>query len=50
MMLGVGLGVDGLSYAIDPGSLAALDIDAERLMRLMDEVEPRVSGDPLDLG
>lgn len=50
MMLGVGLGVDGLSYAIDPGSLAALGIDAERLMRLMDEVEPLVSGDALELG
>jgi putative nucleotidyltransferase with HDIG domain len=49
MMLGVGLGVDGLAYGIDMDSLTALGLDADRLMRLMDEVEPLVSGDPLSL-
>lgn len=45
-MLGVGLGVDGLAYGIDPDSLAALGIDSARVLRLMDEIEPLVSSDP----
>lgn len=49
MMLGVGLGVDGLAYALDPESLAVLGLDADRLVRLMDEVEPLISGDQLRL-
>ncbi len=46
MMLGVGLGTDGLMYGIDPASLAVLDITPDRLMRLMDDVGPLVSNDP----
>jgi putative nucleotidyltransferase with HDIG domain len=49
MMLGVGLGVDGLAYALDPESLAVLGVDADRLVRLMDEVEPLITGDHLRL-
>ena len=46
MMLGVGLGTDGLMYGMDPSSLAVLDITPDRLMRLMDDVGPLVSNDP----
>jgi putative nucleotidyltransferase with HDIG domain len=46
MMLGVGLGTDGLMYGMDPASLAVLDITPDRLMRLMDDVGPLVSNDP----
>ena len=46
MMLGVGLGTDGLMYGMDPDSLAALDITPDRLMRLMDDVSPLVANDP----
>jgi putative nucleotidyltransferase with HDIG domain len=45
MMLGVGLGVDGLAYGVDPASLDALGIDAGDLERLMDEMAPVLSGD-----
>ena len=40
MMLGVGLGVDGLAYTVDPTTPEALGFDNERLMVLMDELEP----------
>ena len=51
MMLGVGLGADGLMYGIDPDSLVALDITPERLIGLMDDIGPLVSGgDPMGLG
>jgi putative nucleotidyltransferase with HDIG domain len=46
MMLGVGLGTDGLMYGMDPASLAVLEITPDRLMRLMDDVGPLVSNDP----
>ena len=46
MMLGVGLGSDGLMYGMDPASLAVLDITPDRLMHLMDDVGPLVSNDP----
>jgi putative nucleotidyltransferase with HDIG domain len=46
MMLGVGLGADGLMYGMDPASLAVLDITPDRLMRLMDDVGPLVANDP----
>ncbi|MBJ7456517.1 MAG: HDOD domain-containing protein [Thermoleophilia bacterium] len=46
MMLGVGLGGDGLMYGMDPASLAVLDITPDRLMRLMDDVGPLVANDP----
>lgn len=46
MMLGVGLGTDGLMYGMDPASLTVLDITPDRLMRLMDDVGPLVANDP----
>lgn len=46
MMLGVGLGTDGMMYAIDPGSLAALGISPERLVSLMEDVAPLIADDP----
>lgn len=46
MMLGVGLGADGLMYGVDPESLKVLDITPDRLMGLMDDVAPLVAGDP----
>jgi len=46
MMLGVGLGADGLMYGVDPDSLSVLGISADRLMGLMDDVAPLVAGDP----
>jgi putative nucleotidyltransferase with HDIG domain len=45
MMLGVGLGTDGLMYGIDPGSLEALDMTPDRLLGLMDDIMPMVTGD-----
>jgi putative nucleotidyltransferase with HDIG domain len=50
MMLGVGLGTDGLMYGMDPASLAVLDITPDRLMRLMDDVGPLVANDPFGPG
>lgn len=46
MMLGVGLGTDGLMYGMDPHSLEVLGISPERLMHLMDDVGPLISSDP----
>ncbi len=46
MMLGVGLGTDGMMYGIDPGSLSVLGISPERLVALMEDVAPLVSDDP----
>lgn len=46
MMLGVGLGADGLMYGVDPESLEVLDITPDRLMGLMDDVAPLIAGDP----
>jgi putative nucleotidyltransferase with HDIG domain len=46
MMLGVGLGADGLMYGMDPHSLEVLGITPERLMHLMDDVGPLISSDP----
>jgi HD-like signal output (HDOD) protein len=45
MMLGVGLGTEGLMYGMDPESLTALGISPQRLMRAMDDVAPIVAGD-----
>jgi len=50
MMLGVGLGADGLMYGMDPLSLEVLDISPERLMQLMDDVGPLISSDPFGAG
>jgi putative nucleotidyltransferase with HDIG domain len=46
MMLGIGLGVDGLMYGMDPASLEVLDLTPDRLMQLMGEIGPLVSDDP----
>ncbi len=46
MMLGVGLGADGLMYGVDPESLEVLGITPDRLMGLMDDVAPLIAGDP----
>lgn len=45
LMLGAGLGADGLACGVDPASLDALGIDAGDLERLMDEIAPVLSGD-----
>ncbi len=47
MMLGIGLGTDGLMYGMDPHSLEVLGISSERLMHLMDDISPLVSTDPM---
>ena len=46
MMLGVGLGADGLMYGVDPESLEILQITPDRLIGLMDDVAPLIAGDP----
>jgi putative nucleotidyltransferase with HDIG domain len=45
MMLGQGLGGDGLNYEVSRGSLEILGFDQDRLMRLMDEVAQMVTPD-----
>jgi putative nucleotidyltransferase with HDIG domain len=50
MMLGVGLGTDGMMYGIDPSALAELGITPERLVSLMEDVAPLVADDPFGLG
>lgn len=50
MMLGVGLGVDGLMYGMDPTSLEVLNLSPDRLMQLIGEVGEIVSGDPMGMG
>lgn len=45
MMLGVGLGTDGLMYGMDPESLSTLGISPQRLTLLMDDVGPFVARD-----
>ena len=47
MMLGVGLGVDGMMYAIDPDSLAVLGVDADRLSGSWRTSRPLMTGDAL---
>jgi putative nucleotidyltransferase with HDIG domain len=47
MMLGVGLGADGMMYAIDPDSMVVLGVDGDRLQSLIEDVAPLMSGDPL---
>lgn len=42
MMLGVGLGADGLTYTVHPEALAVLGLSPERVIALMDEVAPLV--------
>jgi HD-like signal output (HDOD) protein len=50
LMLGVGLGADGLSYPIDSRTLAALGYDdVPRLTRLLDDVEPLLACDDFRL-
>ena len=49
MMLGVGLGVDGMMYAIDPESMALLGVDGDRLQTLMEDVAPLTTGDALGI-
>lgn len=46
MMLGVGLGTEGMMYGIDPSSLAVLGVTPDRLMGLMEDVAPLVADDP----
>ena len=45
MMLGVGLGVDGMMHAIDPESIAVLGVNGARLQQLMEDVVPLMTGD-----
>jgi putative nucleotidyltransferase with HDIG domain len=49
MMLGVGLGVDGMMYAMDPESLGVVGLTGERLTALMEDVAPLVGADPFGL-
>jgi putative nucleotidyltransferase with HDIG domain len=46
MMLGVGLGTDGMMYGIDPASMAALGVSPDRLVQLMEDVAPLIADDP----
>ncbi len=50
MMLGVGLGVDGLMYGMDPASLGVLGLSGDRLIQMMGEIGGMVSGDPMGMG
>jgi putative nucleotidyltransferase with HDIG domain len=50
MILGVGLGTDGLAYGIDPVSLQVLGFDQERMMGLLDEIAPMLDTDVTRLG
>ncbi len=43
MMLGVGLGADGMAYTARPETLDALGYDQDRLMSLMSEMEPLIT-------
>lgn len=45
MMLGVGLGSDGVVHGVDPVSLAALGLAPEHLVRVMTDVGPLISGE-----
>lgn len=49
MMLGVGLGVDGMMYAMDPESLGVVGLTSERLTALMEDVAPLVGADPFGI-
>lgn len=49
MMLGVGLGADGLAYEVDPTTFDALGYDQQRIVGLLDELEPLLSVDAFGL-
>ena len=46
MMIGVGLGPEGVLFGMDPDSLVALNLAPERFTRLIDEIAPLVASDP----
>lgn len=45
MMLGIGLGADGLAYHVAPETLDMFSFDQDRLVALLDEMEPLISAD-----
>ncbi|HWH15699.1 MAG TPA: HDOD domain-containing protein [Miltoncostaeaceae bacterium] len=45
MMLGIGLGTDGLAYEACPETLVALGVDRDAIVRLLDEIGPLVTAD-----
>ncbi|MFN8109640.1 MAG: HDOD domain-containing protein [Thermoleophilia bacterium] len=49
MMLGQGIGGDGLAYDICGMSMDVLGFDQARMMRLMDEIAPMLESDSLEL-
>ncbi len=50
MMLGVGLGTDGLAYEVCPTTLEVLGFDQARMVRLLDELGPMLDADSNGLG
>ena len=45
MMLGQGIGSDGLAYEVCPSTLEALEFTPERMMELMDDIAPMLAAD-----
>jgi putative nucleotidyltransferase with HDIG domain len=50
MMLGIGLGADGLAYEAHPETLVALGVDQAAIVRLLDEIGPLVTADAAGWG
>lgn len=49
MMLGQGIGGDGLAYDVCGATLEVLGFDQMRMMRLMDEIAPMIDSEPFGL-
>ena len=49
MMLGIGVGADGLTYTVDKDTMPLLGYDGPRLERLIDTLEPLLTTDDLSL-
>jgi putative nucleotidyltransferase with HDIG domain len=49
LMLGIGIGSDGLAYSIDRDTMSLLGYDTPRLERLIDALEPMLTSDDLTL-
>jgi len=47
MMLGIGIGSDGLSYTVESGTLEALGLEAGHVEQLIDKLEPLLHEDLL---
>jgi len=49
MMLGIGVGADGLTYSVDRDTMGLLGYDGQRLERMIDTLEPLLTTDDLTL-